>query len=147
VQRRNNLPEFTNNNAMMIRFIFFGITGWCLEVIWTGFGSLLRGDFKMSSRTSVWMFFVYGCASFFNPIINAVLHFPLVVRGTFYVLVIFAIEFIAGLAMKQVNACPWDYSEAKLNVMGIIRLDYAPVWFAVGLLFEFMHVTLNNVLI
>ena len=131
---------------MMTRFLIFGVIGWCLEIIWTGFGALFRGDFRMSSKTSVWMFPIYGCAAFFRPVIYSVLPYPLILRGLFYVLLIFSIEFIAGITMKQFHACPWDYSEAKLNVKGIIRLDYAPVWFVVGMLFEFAHITLNEIL-
>ena len=32
--------------------------------------------------------------------------------------------------------CPWDYSRARSNIQGVIRLDYAPVWFLTGLLYE-----------
>ena len=32
--------------------------------------------------------------------------------------------------------CPWDYNNAKTNVDGVIRLDYAPFWLAAGLIFE-----------
>ena len=32
--------------------------------------------------------------------------------------------------------CPWDYSQCRANIHGLIRLDFAPLWFAVGLLFE-----------
>jgi len=128
---------------MMTRFLLFGVIGWCLEIIWTGFGALVRGDFRMSAKTSVWMFLIYGCAAFFQPIIRNVIGFPLLIRGLIYVFLIFTIEFIAGMTMKQFDACPWDYSAAKLNVMGIIRLDYAPVWFVVGILFEFAHLRLD----
>ena len=30
----------------------------------------------------------------------------------------------------------WDYSRAKFNIKGVIRLDYAPLWFTAGLFFE-----------
>ena len=29
-----------------------------------------------------------------------------------------------------------DYSNAPTNINGVIRLDYAPVWMAAGLIFE-----------
>ncbi|BBF41545.1 hypothetical protein lbkm_0225 [Lachnospiraceae bacterium KM106-2] len=49
---------------------------------------------------------------------------------------IFGVEFVAGTILKHFDACPWDYSKAKYNVKGVIRLDYAPVWFVAGLLYE-----------
>lgn len=38
--------------------------------------------------------------------------------------------------MKKHDMCPWDYSGAKSNINGLIRLDYAPFWMAAGLIFE-----------
>lgn len=49
---------------------------------------------------------------------------------------IFSTEFLTGAFLKKRGMCPWDYSKAKLNVKGIIRLDYAPLWFITGLLYE-----------
>lgn len=31
---------------------------------------------------------------------------------------------------------PWDYTGRNTNIDGLIRLDFAPLWFATGLLFE-----------
>ena len=131
---------------MITRFLLFGVIGWCLEILWTGFGSLFRGDFSMSSKTSVWMFFIYGSAALFQPLIHGIIKYPLFIRGSIYVLFIFLIEFIVGYVMTRLQACPWDYSHAKLNVMGIIRLDYAPLWFLVGVLFEYTHLRLDNII-
>ena len=131
---------------MFTRFLLFGVIGWCLEIIWTGFGSLSRGDFSLSAKTSVWMFFIYGCGAFFQPVISSIIRYPLLARGLIYVLAIFAVEFILGYIMTQLDVCPWDYSSAKLNIMGLIRLDYAPLWFIVGILFEYAHLRLDSVL-
>ena len=30
----------------------------------------------------------------------------------------------------------WDYGSGALSVMGLIRLDYAPLWAVLGLFFE-----------
>lgn len=32
--------------------------------------------------------------------------------------------------------CPWDYSDCPLQYQGVIRFDFAPLWFLTGLLFE-----------
>lgn len=110
-----------------------------MEVFWTGFNSFLKKDMRLISTTSIWMFFIYGLACFFEPIYDLIMIFPVFIRGGIYVLCIFAAEYITGIVMKKFNICPWDYSDAKYNIHGIIRLDYAPLWFFAGLLFEFIH--------
>jgi len=111
-----------------------------MEVFWTGLGSLLRRDFTAKSTTSIWMFFVYGAAAFFTPMIDLIYPMPMLARGAIYAVCIFVVEYIVGTALKHANMCPWDYSGAKTSIQGVIRLDYAPVWFTVGLLFEFTYV-------
>ena len=48
----------------------------------------------------------------------------------------YLVEFLSGSILKQFSMCPWDYSGAAFQYRGIIRLDYAPLWFAAGLIFE-----------
>ena len=82
------------------------------------------------------MFPIYGCAAIIRPL-SLLLHEKSTwLRGTIYMLIIFSGEFISGKWLKKHGCCPWDYSKAKLNVDGIIRLDYAPVWFLTGLFYE-----------
>ena len=57
-------------------------------------------------------------------------------RGLVYMSCIFAGEYLSGSLLKRHQACPWDYSKSPWNYRGIIRLDYAPLWFLTGLLFE-----------
>jgi len=41
---------------------------------------------------------------------------------------------------------PWDYSgKTPYSVLGLIRLDYAPAWFVLGLLFERLHDWLKKI--
>ena len=49
---------------------------------------------------------------------------------------IFGAEYLSGSFLKRCGCCPWDYSHARYNIRGVIRLDYAPFWFAAGLFFE-----------
>ena len=110
-----------------------------MEVLWTGLGSLIKRDFTAKSTTSIWMFFVYGSAAFFTPLIDLISPLPIMARGAIYALCIFAVEYAAGMTLRCFKMCPWDYSGAKTSVQGVIRLDYAPVWFGVGLAFEFTY--------
>jgi len=124
---------------MIMKFLIFGAIGLVMEVFWTGLGSLIARDRRAMSKTSIWMFFIYGCAAFFAPLINIIYPAFWLLRGLFYAFCIFLIEYSFGRALKAVDACPWDYSEVRFNVHGVIRLDYAPVWMIVGLVMEFVH--------
>jgi len=46
------------------------------------------------------------------------------------------VEFISGALLRCFHMCPWDYSNTPLNYRGLIRPDYAPLWFGAGLFFE-----------
>lgn len=122
------------------KFIFYGLIGWCIEVIWTGLGSLIKGDVTLTSRTYIWMFFIYGLAVFLERVHDRIRHAPILIRGGIYTLLIFFIEYSTGWFLRLVlGACPWDYSNSAYSINGIIRLDYAPAWFFAGLLFEKIH--------
>ena len=47
-------------------------------------------------------------------------------------------EYATGSFLKARNMCPWDYSGHLFHVDGLIRLDFAPFWFAAGLFFEML---------
>ncbi len=140
-----NMYELYNKNKVVSQlvstetdFLKCGVTGWCLEVVWTGFYNFIHLDKKMTSNTSIIMFPIYGMAAFIKPISRFLSQKNVMLRGSIYTVLIFAIEFLTGHALKKKEMCPWDYSKSRYNVKGLIRLDYAPAWFAVGLLYEKM---------
>jgi len=110
-----------------------------MEILWTGAASLLRRDFKLSANTSIWMFFIYGSVLFLEPVCDMLAPYPIIIRGCVYVICIFAAEYLTGLALRRARICPWDYSGSAYNVHGVISLNYAPAWFAAGLVFEAMY--------
>ena len=117
-------------------FIQCGILGWGMEILWTGLDSFRRRDFKLTGHSSLWMFPIYGMAFLFAPISRLLNGKSVWVRGSVYAGGIFLTEYLSGMFLKKRGICPWDYSHARLNVNGVIRLDYAPVWFLTGLLYE-----------
>lgn len=122
---------------MLIRFFIYGLLGWGMEIVWTGLHSLFRGDYRLMGTTSLWMFLIYGLAVFLEPIYSLLASRPLALRGGIYMLCIFIAEYAAGWWLRgMVGACPWDYSTSRFQIQGVIRLDYAPVWFAVGIFYE-----------
>ncbi|MDO5337112.1 MAG: hypothetical protein Q4E89_06580 [Eubacteriales bacterium] len=117
-------------------FLLCGSVGWCLEVFWTGCHSLFKGEPTMMGNSSLLMFPIYGMAFLIKPLSSLIKRLPLLLRGSIYAAGIFFTEYTTGSMLKKHNMCPWDYSKAPLNYKGLIRLDYAPVWFVTGLLYE-----------
>jgi uncharacterized membrane protein len=131
---------------MEIRFFIYGLLGWCLEVFWTGLGSLLKGDVTLMAWTSIWMFPIYGLAIILEPIHDRLRKMNILLRGIVYTLIIFTIEYTTGSLLRlTLGVCPWDYTPSPFSINGIIRLDYAPVWFTAGLLFERVHDILTRI--
>ena len=57
-------------------------------------------------------------------------------HGLLYMVLIFMVEYAAGAWMTERGICPWDYTGRHSSINGLIRLDFAPLWFGTGLLFE-----------
>ena len=114
------------------------MTGWCLEVVFTSMESILIHDWRLMGRTSLLMFPVYGLAALIRPAYRKLNGFPVMVRGIFYSCGIFFVEFLSGSFFQKLHICPWDYSHVLLQYKGVIRLDYAPLWFFTGLFFEWL---------
>ena len=124
---------------MAVRAVIYGAAGWILEVLWTGLGSLAAGDPRLASHTYLWMFPIYSLAVFLEPVHDFIRKYNPVVRGSIYVILIFSVEYFTGWVLEMITGfCPWHY-DSGAAVDGYIRLDYAPVWFALGLLFERLH--------
>ena len=95
-----------------------------------------KKDFKAPS--SLLMFPVYGLAALIRPAYYKLARFPVMVRGIIYSCGIFFVEFLSGSFFQKLHICPWDYSHVPLQYKGVIRLDYAPLWFFTGLFFEWL---------
>ena len=107
-----------------------------MEIVFTSAGSLLKHDKRLIGQTSLWMFPIYGMAAVIAPVFKLLHEKPILLRGSIYALGIFSFEYLSGSLLKKHELCPWDYSDAKANIDGVIRLDYAPFWMLAGLLFE-----------
>ena len=117
-------------------FCICGLTGWCMEIIFTSVGSFMHRDKRLIGRTSIWMFPIYGMAALIEPVYKKIKGKSALFRSFVYSLGIFSFEYLSGSLLRKHHMCPWDYSSEKNNVNGLIRLDYAPVWMLAGLLFE-----------
>lgn len=123
-------------NQNISNFLLCGFAGWCMEIFWTGLHSLFTGQKTLTGKTSLLMFPIYGCAAVIAPLSVKLSSFPFFYRGILYTAGFYLVEFISGSFLKQFGMCPWDYSGVPLQCHGVIRLDYAPLWFTAGLIFE-----------
>ena len=108
--------------------------------------SILIHDWRLMGQTSLLMFPIYGCGAFLAPIGSLVDRWigdgPLnrtdwIIRhGFLYMVLIFTAEYLSGAFLQARGICPWNYTGFQTSVNGLIRLDFAPLWFATGLLFE-----------
>ncbi len=121
---------------MTSNFIKCGVTGLCLEVTFTSILSYIHKDRKMTAKTSLLMFPIYGGAALLKPLCRFLRKQSMLLRGMVYMVCIYIGEYTSGRFLSKRNMCPWDYSKAPFNLKGVIRLDFAPLWFATGLLFE-----------
>ena len=124
------------------RFVAYGLLGWCGEVVFTGIHDFVRHrDPRLPSRTSIWMFPIYGLMSpLYEPLHDALRDRPLPLRAVAYGLGFLAIEYASGSLLRRVlGDAPWDYSYARRHVNGLIRPDYFPIWAGAGLAMEGVH--------
>jgi len=124
------------------RFVAYGLIGWCAEVLFTGLHDYVRfRDRRLPSRSSVWMFPVYGLlAPVYEPLHDALRARPAPVRAAAYAIGFLSVEYASGWVFRAVlGEAPWDYSGARRHLHGLIRPDYAPIWAAAGLALEPVH--------
>ena len=126
------------------RFLLYGLTGWCVEVLFTGIHDYIRHrDPRLPSRTSIWMFPIYGLARpLFEPLHRSLRERDVSApgRAAAYGAGFLAVEYATGKTLRSLlGEAPWDYSEVRANVDGLIRLDYFPLWACAGLALERLH--------
>ena len=83
-------------------FFVCGLTGWCMEILFTSTGSFLKQDKRLIGRTSVWMFPIYGTAAVIAPLYHSIKNLPALLRGCIYSVGIFSFEYISGTTPRHV---------------------------------------------
>jgi len=124
---------------MLIRFVLYGLGGWCGEVVYTALtDSIPRRDWRLVGKTYLWMFPIYGLiAVFYEPIHDLSRDAPVIVRALIWSLGFTTVELITGWLIERITGrCPWDYSGKRFAINAYIRWDYFIVWALVGLALE-----------
>ena len=133
-------------------FIAFGCLGMTAEIFFTALTDLYSKwinaetmDLKLQGKSYIWMFFIYGLAAVFFPLLYAkLMHLPLLVRLLIAVLIIFMVEYITGWMLDMFTGrCPWEYTTGW-HISGYIRLDYAPAWMFFAFLLEKVYLFWEN---
>lgn len=130
------------NIELFIRFILYGLFGFCVEVIYTAIlDSLKNRDWKLTGKTYLWMFPIYGLSAFlFEPVHNSIREIHWVFRFLIWSIGVTFVEFLTGWIIKRITGlCPWDYSQNRFAINEYIRWDYFPVWGVFGFILEFVH--------
>lgn len=141
----------------MRTFLWFGLFGWIAEIVWTALYDFVTGThraegdsaarvksvpavrWRLEGKTYLWMFPVYGGGGVLLVHVHAVIAaWPWAARGVVYCAGAFALEAASGWIIKiATGRIPWDYSASRWSALGgAIRWDYAPIWFAFGLILE-----------
>ena len=124
----------------MIRFLIFGILGILASVSYTAAkGAIREHKFDLTGQASLVLFPVFGLIALIYPAIA--IHTGSLEwygRGIVYMLAFYVVQFLVGLGLGKANACPWNYSGGGA-LMGIVRIHDAPLWFAAGLLIEWIY--------
>lgn len=132
------------NQGLLKRFLFYGVTGWGIEIVWTGLGSLISGDLRLMGYSNIWMLLIYGCAVFLEPLHDIIAEWNWLARGAIWMVLIWGMEYTSGFLLYIVlGVHPWIYS-GPLAIDGLVTLAFAPAWFCAGLLFERIHNMLDG---
>ena len=122
------------------RLLTYTVVGFACEVAISAVHDIWRKK-PVRFRTSPWMLPVYSLLlPLYEPVHDAVRDRSWVTRASVYGVGFLGIEYASGLAFRRtLGEAPWDYSDATLNLHGLIRADYFFQWAAMGLALEPLH--------
>lgn len=135
--------------SVLSRFLLYGAAGWTLEVFFTGVCSVLGKDRAATAKTYLWMHPIYGGAALGLEQLEVLMkrrRIPFAARAAVHTLGIYGVEYSTGALLRRaVGRCPWDYGESGgRHLNGLVRLDYAPLWYGVAALFTLARPLLHR---
>lgn len=125
------------------RFIAFGCLGMQVELFFTGIVNLFKKNWMAHCKTYLWMLPIYGLGGLILRYCHNHIRWNAFLAAIPYTVVIYIIEFCFGwLLSRLLGSCPWKYTNDdgktihKRSVLGLIRWDYFPLWYALALVFD-----------
>jgi len=128
---------------ILFEMALFAVLGLGLEVLFTSVTDF-KGDKRrfLMGYSSLWYGPLYACAPLvLNGAGVFLFELPILVRGVVYALVIWLFEYIGMWLLRLLlGASPSEeqYLKSRWNIHGLIRLDFFPAMFLMGLAFEFV---------
>jgi uncharacterized membrane protein len=132
------LPEMRPISTLG-RLYIYAIHGYVTEVMFTAaWEFVVNLNWKFPGNTSVWSLFIYGLSTLMIERLYLLLdgRTPLLLRAVIYTVWTYCWEFSTGYILRHFNACPWDYTPFEGDFMGLVTLEYAPLWFIGGIIAE-----------
>lgn len=129
------------------RLYIYAIHGYVTEVMFTAaWEFVVNLNWKFPGNTSVWSLFIYGLSTLIieKMYIRLRDHMSLFWRAIIYMIWTYCWEFSTGYILKHFDACPWDYTPFEGDFMGLVTLEYAPLWFIGGIVGE--QIVIKNAL-
>jgi uncharacterized membrane protein len=127
---------------MFVRFVLYGLGGWCGEVLYTALtDSLPKRDWRLVGTTYLWMFPIYGSIAFlYEPTHDLIRPLAWPLRAVIWSMGFTIVEYLSGWLIERFTGrCPWDYSHRRFAINAYIRWDYFPIWAVIGLALEPVH--------
>ncbi|CAN5525727.1 hypothetical protein BH10CYA1_BH10CYA1_32310 [soil metagenome] len=133
---------------LIFQMLLFAVLGLGLEVVFTGILDSRRSNSRhFIGYSSLWYLPLYSISPIFLHLAGASLFaLPVVIRGLIYMTAIFAVEYAGMLCLRKLlSSSPSEvaYYQSRWNIHGLIRLDFAPAMFLMGLFFEFIYRRIN----
>ncbi len=125
---------------MLSKFLLFGVLGTFASLVITAAKrSVESRSVELTGEASLALFPFFGMAGFVFPAVAIHLgKVPWYGRGAIFMIVIYLFQLIAGFLLSKANLCPWSYS-SRWSLFGLVRLADAPLWFACGLMLEWIY--------
>lgn len=125
--------------SALSRFYIYAIHGFVTEILFTAaWEFVVNINWKFPGVTSLWCILIYG-ASFMcieQMYLRLKDKYSLFTRCIIYTAWTYLWEFSTGLFLRQFDACPWDYTPFDGDFMGLVTLEYLPLWFLGSLFAE-----------
>ena len=131
----------------LAKFYLYGLQGIFTEVVYTAIYDFIAiKNWKLVGVSSVWAFLIYAASHMLIEKLSLYLikkRIPLFVRAFIYVLWTYFCEFSTGYCLKAFDACPWNY-EFSWHFMGLVTLEYAPLWYVGSIFAEKLTIPIVN---
>jgi hypothetical protein len=125
----------------LARAAFYAALGWSTDFAFNQLLARRRGQRVLELRTSAWNLPLYALIQpLYEPLHDALRGRAMPLRAVAYGAGFIVVEYASGRVLRRAcGVAPWDYSHARLQLHGLTRFDYFPLWGAYGLALERVH--------